>query len=231
MNDDFLTRFRKSPSREFTAALYERINIPMDTQKKFTLRRLTVAAALCLALAAALVFSPSARAALEFIMQEIGGVTYLEPEADSTPLPESQVTLVPEETVSLEEARAKLPFAIGLPAWVPEGYTMGSSVRVTYFSDQNTPATITWHGNDPVAGPIILTVSQPVKWVVDLDHLEEVQVNGQPAGLTGGNWNADTGEWSGSDITLTWLRGDVMYRLMSPGASVEDLIRMAESIP
>lgn len=231
MNDDFLSRFRKSPRREFATALYERINTPMNTHNKFSVRRLTFAAALCLAVAAALAFSPAARAALEYIVREIGGVTYLEPEVASAPLPESQVTLVPEETLSLEAARAKLPYEFNLPAWAPEGYVMGTSVRMTYFTEQNTRATITWHGSDAIAGPIILMVGQPVKWVVDLDHLEEVQINGQPAGLTGGNWDADTGEWSGSDITLTWIRGDVMYQLMSHGAAVEDLIRMAESVP
>lgn len=230
MNDDFLTRFRKPPRRDFAAALYERINRPMNTHRKFPLRRFTFAAAICLALGAALFFSPAARAALEYIVREIGGVTYLEPEVASTPLPESQVTIVPEETLSLDQAREKLPFEISLPAWAPEGYTMGTSVRISYFN-QYTPATITWYGSDPVAGPIVLTVGQPVKWMVDLDHLQEVLINGQPAGVTGGNWNADTGEWSGTDVTLMWMHGDVMYRLMSNGASVEDLIRMAESIP
>lgn len=231
MNDDFLTRFRKSPSREFSANLYERINTPMKQQQNFTLRRFSFAAALCLALTAALLVSPNARAALQYLFREIGGVTYLEEEIPSTPLPESQVTIVPHETMSLAEAQAQLPFEINLPAWVPEGFTQGTSVQVTYFSDQYTPATITWYGDDPMVGNIILTVGQPVKWLVDLEHLQEVDVNGQPAGLTGGNWDADSGQWSGSDVTLTWMRGDTMYLLMSPGASVEDLIRMAESFP
>ena len=81
-----------------------------------------------------------------------------------------------------------------------------------------------------MVGGIILTVGQPVQWFVDTDHLQEVQINGQPAGLTGGNWNADSGQWTGDDQTLTWMKGDVMYRLSSR-LPVEDLIRVAESIP
>jgi len=231
MNDEFLTRFRTTPRREFSAALYERINTPMVTQRKFPLKRFTFAAAICLALAAAVLMTPSARAALQYFVRDIGGVTYLEEQVPSTPLPESQVTIVPDRIMTLSEAQEKLPFEISLPTWAPEGFTMGTFVRVTDFSDKYTPVYITWYGSDTKLGNIDLIVGQPVKWQIDLDHLQEVKINGQPAGLTGGSWNADTGEWSGSDVTLTWLRGDIMYILSSPGAPVEDLIRMAESIP
>ena len=115
---------------------------------------------------------------------------------------------------------------------------MRGYVRITYFSEEYTPVEIAWmkspDGSGPI--PIILIIGQPVKWEVDLDHLTEVQINGQPAGLTGGGWNADTGTWDTStsevnNLTLTWMRDNVMYQLMTPGATAEDLIRMAESIP
>jgi hypothetical protein len=80
----------------------------------------------------------------------------------------------------------------------------------------------------------MMLVGPRVNWAVDLDHLQEVQVNGQPAGLTQGGWDADTGEWGGAgagNVTLTWIHGDLMYQLMSPGVTAEELIRMAESIP
>jgi hypothetical protein len=76
----------------------------------------------------------------------------------------------------------------------------------------------------------MLMIGQPVDWLVELDHLQEVQVNGEPAGLTGGGWDADSGQWTGDDLTLTWKRGDVMYRLSSDGLTVDELIRVAESI-
>jgi hypothetical protein len=234
MNDDFLTRFRKSPSREFSAALYERIKTPMITQKKFPLRRFTFAAALVLALFVALTFSPSARARLLYIFKVIGGVTY-EQEDDAgspgTPLPESQVTIVPEDYLSLEEARGKVPFEIHLPTWLPDGSTMIDTVRISYFGPRYTPVEIKWTGPDPKLGYIILSVGQPVHWEVDLEHVQAVKINGQPAGLTGGDWDADTGQWSADDLTLTWLRGDVQYRLSYRGDSADTLIRMAESIP
>jgi hypothetical protein len=233
MNDDFLTRFRRPPSPEFSETLYERITTEMNTQKKFTFRRITFAAALGLALLAALVFSPAAQAALDKVVRQIGGVTFFGPdetEADATPVPEGQITIVPDEALSLSEAQAKLPYSISLPTWVPEGFRMSTTVRISYFGKKYTPVDITWSGTDPMTGGILLTVGQPVQWYVDTDHLEEVQINGQSAGLTGGNWDADSGHWTGDDHTLTWMKGDVMYRLSSR-LPVEDLIKVAESIP
>jgi hypothetical protein len=235
MNEDFLTNFQKSPRREFAAALYKRINIPMKTKSNLTFRRIIFAAAICVTLLVAFAFSPVARAAWTYIFREIGGVTYLEEDPaagpTATPLPESAITIVPEDVLPLDEARTRVPFEISLPTWAPEGFVMGTSVRISYFGNQYTPVYITWSGNDRMLGNIILSVGQRVSWLVDLDQLQEVQINGEPAGLTGGGWDADTGQWTGRDLTLTWMRGDVMYLLSSPGVPAEDLIRMAESIP
>jgi hypothetical protein len=242
MNDDFLTNFRKPPPREFAAALYERINAPMNTRRTFALRKVTFAAALCVALLAAVVFSPAARAAVATLVRQIGGITYVGSE-ETTSRPTSgsgEEYIVPEETLSLTEAQAKVPFEFHLPEWTPEGYTMVSTVRVAYFpyipTNTTTPLVyITWVKQHKAEGniPIELVVGPAVQWLVDLDHLQEVQINGQPAGLTTGGWDADSGEWETAqhDLTLMWTLGDIMYQLHSPGATAEELIRMAESIP
>lgn len=112
---------------------------------------------------------------------------------------------------------------------------MTPSVQITYFSDDVTPVTIQWWKSESNTGPLplFLQVSQSVKCIVDLDRLQEVQINGEPAGLTGGGWDADSGQWdTGNRVrTLTWMHGDVMYQLHSNGATVEELIKVAESIP
>jgi hypothetical protein len=241
MNDDFLTNFRKPPPREFAAALYERINAPVNTRRTFALRKVTFAAALCVALLAAVVFSPAARAAVATLVRQIGGITYVGPE-ETTSRPTSgsgEEYIVPEETLSLAEAQAKVPFEFHLPEWTPEGYTMVSTVRVAYFpyipTNTTTPLVyMTWLKPESAGGdlPIELVVGPALQWLVDLDYLQEVQINGQPAGLTTGGWDADSGEWETAhhDLTLMWTLGDIMYQLHSPGATVEELIRMAESI-
>jgi len=236
MNDDFLTRYRKSPPREFSEALYKRINVPMNIKRTSSLRRLTFAAALCMALIAALAISPNVRAAFNGLIVEIGGMIFFEseePETLTTPLPESQITLVPEEILPLAEAQAKLPYTISLPTWIPDGFKMSTSVRISYFPGGPPHASITWYGSDPNFGNIELVISgRHVNWEVDTDSVDEVEVNGQPAALVAGTWSADTGQWDNqSALTLSWLKDDALYQLFSPGASAEDLIRMAESIP
>ena len=237
MNDDFFTRFRKPPRPTFAAELYQRINAPMNTERTVVFRRLLFAAAIGVALIAALAFSPAARAAFNGLFRQIGGVTYLEPEEDPNqrPLSESEITIVPEERLPLEQARTRVPFDILLPDWTPEGYSMSQTVRITYFPspDGTNPFVyITWVKSTDGGGQLELVVSRPVNWVIDLDHLQEVQINGEPAGLTGGSWNYDTGAWDTTynTLTLTWLLGDVMYQLHSSSTAVEDLIRIAESI-
>jgi hypothetical protein len=93
--------------------------------------------------------------------------------------------------------------------------------------------TITWYGSDPDVGHIDLTsFGQRIDWLVETDDVQEVQVNGQPAALVEGGWDADTGQWNREAARmLNWMKGSEMYQLHSPGVSVEDLIRMAESIP
>ena len=237
MNDDFLTNFRKPPRREFAAALYKRIDTPMKTQSSINFRRMAFAVTILFTLFVAFAFSPAARAALSYIFLEIGGVTYIEEDPaagpTATPLPESAITIVPHETLPLAEAREKFPFEISLPAWVPDGYVMTPSVKLLYFPNDLTFVEISWWGPNFADGPIILSISRPVKWEVDLDHVQEVQIHGQPAGLTGGGWDAGSGHWDTAEhnLTLTWLRGDAMYLLRSPGITAEEIIRVAESIP
>jgi hypothetical protein len=194
MNDDFLSRFRKPPPRHFAAQLYQRINTPMNTHRNFVMRRFSFTAAICLALLAALAFSPDARAAVSSLIRQIGGVTFLGPEETTSQIiatPGREV-ITPEDILSLSEARQKLPFQLSLPTWAPDGFVMGSSVRISYFQNGFTPAIINWYGSDPNVGNIELMVGQHVKWLVDTDHLQEVEINGQPAALVGGTWNEAT---------------------------------------
>ena len=110
---------------------------------------------------------------------------------------------------------------------------MGTSVRLSYFPGGPPQTRITWYGSDPNVGHIDLAIfGHRVSWLVDTDSVEEVQVNGQPAALVDGGWDADSGQWDrDSAIILSWMKGEEMYQLHASGTSVEDLIRMAESIP
>ena len=132
-----------------------------------------------------------------------------------------------------------------MPAYVPEGFELQEGrVSVTDFpSDRETDgmmrmATVTWIrvSNTSVVG-LSLTVGERDDIGLNVGHdnsAREVQVNGQPAVLYKGSWNADTGKFTpDSDINLAWKHGGLFYWLMAAagGATEEDLIRMAESIP
>jgi hypothetical protein len=92
--------------------------------------------------------------------------------------------------------------------------------------------TITYYGSDPAVGNIDLTIyAQKITWQVETDDVQEVDVNGEPAALVIGGWDVDSGWNRESARMLNWMKGEEMYQLHSVGAAVEDLIRMAESIP
>jgi hypothetical protein len=234
MNDDFLTRFTKPPRPEFAAELYRRINPPATARPSFAVRAALAASALCAVLALTLLVSPAARAAVLSLIRDIGGVSFQE----TSDYPGSDdISTVPEEILSLEDAQAKLSFSISLPTWVPEGFTRESDVRITRFSDDYTPVTITWRGKtaDDADAFFELMIGQTVgSWAVGPDAIETVQINGQDAAFVSGMWNADKKEWDGTTentgLFLYWSRGDTTYSLFSPTLPREDLIRIAESI-
>ena len=116
--------------------------------------------------------------------------------------------------VSFSEIEEKVPFAISLPTWAPEGYVMPQSAMLRYFDGNLQWVSISWWGPNFADGPIMMLVGPRVNWAVDLDHLQEVQVNGQPATHPRKDWDADTGEWGGAgagqrDPDLDTRRSDV----------------------
>lgn len=234
MNDDFLKQ-PKSPRPAFANALFGRINQPVRTRtNSYSLRQAALtAAALSLVAALALAASPTAQAALAQLVKQIGGVTFVE---DEQPIASSDVpSTVTEQTLTLDEVDS-LPYPISLPTWLPEGFVLDTNLTVTHFSDSYTPVQIAYWGEAPQgwSTPIYLLIGQNVvNWSVELEHVEEVQINGQAAALTRGAWNADTGEWNEAEggLTLTWTKGDLQYQLMANDVGAETLIKVAESIP
>ena len=90
--------------------------------------RRTLLAALAVFVALALIFSvsPAVRAMVVDALRRIGGIDFseqqqLEPEVGNIVLGTSQVA-------ALAEAQAKMPFAILMPTWLPEGYAFDGNV-------------------------------------------------------------------------------------------------------
>ena len=79
MNDDFLTKFRKSPPPEFAAALYQRISKLMPAQPKtIALPTAVLTFSIFAVLALTLLISPSIHAFAEGLVQQIGGYIFVQ---------------------------------------------------------------------------------------------------------------------------------------------------------
>jgi hypothetical protein len=140
--------------------------------------------------------------------------------ATSTPLPEAV-------TLSLADARAAVPFAVGLPAWAPDGFQLLDAVEVTA-DPASASVALAWQNADGAA--IDLTLSNNPAGAGRLagaGSVEAVTINGQPASVR------HTTGLGASRLVLTWTRDGVAYRLAAPADALDtaSLVRMAESIP
>jgi len=244
-DDDFLRAGQVRPRPAFAQALYRRLSQPPQPQptarlnmttlirffpQRLALGLLAVVAALGLFLAA----SPVARAQLAGVLRVVGGVTYNEVDPQPGPAPAGEPGTVPHQTLALAEAQASLPFALDLPTWAPAGFILQDAVVVESFPNGPTFARAAWYSDD---GRVIsLDVEYPgtATWEVGPDSLEETTVNGAPAAILRGMWNADTGAWERSSaVILSWRHGDATYHLSSSDGSTNPrvLVQMAESIP
>ncbi len=242
MNDEFLYQFRKRPRREFADLLYQRISQPRRLAM-FTgtlVRRVALGlAAVCLVLAVVLLVSPGARAMVQGTLRTIGVLQF--EESKENPYMDGDETTISPQVMSLSEARAALPFAFGVPTWAPAGYVLQEqAVEVTYFSGEPPVPWVNVEWLEPSSHfGIRLYFRQsgvgnyPCGELVGPNSVEEVQVAGQPAAVVRGGWNVDTGEYgdisSGGLVRLVWEREGVCYTL--DGATVEEMIQMAESVP
>lgn len=248
MNDDFLKAFQRQPREEFAFSLYKRLSrFQGGTERfkrpSFTLRTLAIGSvALILVLAGLLTTSPSVRAAIAEILRDIGGMTFVE--TSQYPGGNGPVETVPVEWMTLEEAQARLPHPIQLPAWLPEGSVRRDLVEVSTWPNNVTMVQIFWEIIDQEEnGPAFPTFHLLIHtytgkndgWIVGQDALEEVSINGQPAALFRGGWDADLQEWNPNipNITLSWTNGEIVYTLNWPPAeiSTDDMFQVAESIP
>lgn len=246
MNDEFLKQYRKRPDPRFAERLYQRITareekgLTMNTHKMSMQRWMWMFASLAIVIAAALAASPAVRAAAVELVREIGGIQFHE--LSAYPGSDGEVEIVPSRYVSLAEARSTISAPISLPEYVPEGYQLKPEVQLIDFEDGALPmAQLVWQADRAEGGftTLALTVSYPSEGIEDYGHLigpdalQEVTVNGQPAGLVSGAWNYDTRQYERSHLlSLNWeYAPGVFYSLSAPSLGGDELIRIAESIP
>ena len=258
MNDDFLTRFRKSPKREFAETLYARIS----SEKKMSFfslptssvrRVIWAAATVCLVLAVTFVLSPDVRAQTDEIIRKIGQMVFTDtmPRPINTPVATAAWTTT-QQGMSLAEAKSELPFAIKIPNWAPEDYSLIDQVTVASWTapkeckcNDYWQVTMIWWKPLPPGNPFpkgglpnritlkITPFAVEYKISTDLKTLEELTINGKPTALLG-IWGAAPADPRNFNLSkgLMWNEDNRTYELIAyGGVTTEDLIRMAETIP
>ncbi len=243
MNDDFLTRFRKPPRREFTEALYQRISKPMNAQIKLPRFRsfaLALAAFVLLALAALSV--PTVRAYAEGVLHRVGGFAFQQgvPITNNSNRP-SPITLertqnsiairVAPGTPAAKDAAgaaALAGFSVYVPAYLPAGYTdMGD----WYVTDEDNGKTVT-HGYRDASNHFLSvnqlkqSAGQPPKTYTE-EQLVNVTVNGLPA-----VWIPRQTSDGGGKKALVWEERGITYWLVTVdnSLSLDEMIKVADSL-
>ena len=148
-------------------------------------------------------------------------------------------------TLPLPDALQNPPFQFGMPAWVPEGYTLDENVGI---ANSNDWVSLIWTNSEN--SEIEMLVEQKYTGYdipAGENSSEEIQINGQPALLVRGFWN-EQHEWDPQrGISIGWEKEDHFYRLtyserepvhneIKPiegdmEATLKEMIQMAESIP
>jgi hypothetical protein len=227
-------------------------------QRRLRLGLLSLLGLLILA-SALLAFSPQARAAVQqyqkFAMILIGAqpVQNLDTQApppQNGPTPAATEKRIP-LNMSQAEIQSRLPFALPVPGWLPEGLTyQGGSVAEEpsgkacgqAICSTSTPIydiVLSYGWEDPSEGGLDLQIwsGQPSGGYVFPQSAEQsVQVNGRAATYVLQTWEADpqaSQMTPGSLQALSWQDQKGFTYLLTTGSlklSSPDLIRMAESI-
>ncbi len=148
---------------------------------------------------------------------------------------EKEITIPPDVSESFERVRKDLPYEVSLPGYIPDGFIFGDTVDVQGQS-------IFMHWTNDNQDEILLQVDTDhgQNYLTGKDAAQEIQVNGQPAMLFQGGYDA-AHIWDPSIkmINLLQQKGKVVYWLIyiknSEGtidgeAAKEELIHMMSSL-
>jgi hypothetical protein len=236
MNERFLRDYSITPRPAFIQDLRNRLATQKDNGlrvRSLQFRPIALGAiTLLLALTVTLAISPSVRAQLQEWTGVIGGVFFTT--TGDYPGEDGAVTIIPSEEMSLEEARAILPFVIDLPTSIPEGYALEEKVSILRFEDGVERVFIHWSASEKALLELEIENTTEPKWLVGPESIDEVLVRGKTAALVRGGWNADTKQWDNlGTLTLYLAHNDQTYIFVAreDDIPVDKLLHIAESLP
>ena len=239
MNDQFLRDYYKYPDLKAIQNIENKLRL---NREKYMINRIflslkpaVIISIVLILISALLLVSPVVRAQVNEWIQQIGGVFFLE--TKEYPGKGSPAQTIPYEQYSFDEVGKVLPFEIRLPHWMPEDFELVSLVKITKFSQVAITAYIDWETpSDSIFSLIIQhrLDGENGGLVVGEGSVKEYLVNGEPAALILGGWNADTQKWDYDldVVTLSWGHDNQIYTLqgLNEDVSLDELLRIAESI-
>jgi hypothetical protein len=237
MNEEFIKQFRKVPDTDFVEKIQARLEKKERSQRVQRYSFLSLLT-LLFAFGMLMTFSSNARAYVLQTLEEIAGLQF-EVTNDYPGERGEPVTELDAERLPWEEARDHFLSPLQLPTYAPEGYEREADTHLYISADGKHVLEVFWskEGQFPRIGLAIAqckTDDSNCGLIVGEDTLEEITINGKPAVLVRGAWNADTQKYDPSVwVSLVWRYDDnATYWLWSGEQSLMDeLIKMAESIP
>jgi hypothetical protein len=192
---------------------------PTHPRRALRLSLLTCAAGLCAAVAVAC--SPAAAQPQVTLPSEPPVIIV----ADAPP-PAS----APGQSTTLAELRARAPFPIKTPAWVPAGYQLSDDINI---AADSAWVLLEWQSPDGALVDLIISPIAPATPNAPPQFVHAVEVAGQPGQFIFGLHNSAAGRWDPTLQTLlTWQQDKLYYALATAGltTSAQDLQRMADSM-
>lgn len=225
MNDDFLYNSRPPVREAFSKSLYQRLSRlefdNLDQQKegkmiknsnkykliwKYALLTFLIAAALTLTI------SEPVRAKAWELIKTIAGINVEEQsESPLKGIEEENVETYTIPTLALPKALENPPFQFGLPTWVPEGYVLDQNVAI---ADSESWISLVWN-NSNLSEIQMLVEREYTGYTIPAgeNSSEEININGLPALLVGGAWDAQHQWDSRLGIVIGWEKDGHFYRL------------------
>lgn len=237
MNEDYLKQFRRMPDAGFVQKIHARLD---RKERIHAIKRYSVLSVLVLIFTFGMVmtFSSTVRAAVLQTIEKIAGLRF-DVTTNYPGEPGEEVTIAPHEYLSLEEAQSRFPSPVALPAYVPQKATRREDVLLTYFSPDMISLNLTW--DDPEIGEFTLEIqhcssgAQNCGLIVGEGALEEITLHGNLAVIVRGAWDYDAQRYDVSMPTaIRWkIDENTIYTLSSwsSGMSLDELVKIAESIP
>lgn len=236
MDDNFLYQNRPSVRPGFGETLYSRISsLPLQKGKSGNALRFTLRFAVVSVILFTVVFSSSqpVRASILDWIKQIAGFDVQETNTVSV---EDSITMRPDVSGPLDDILNDLPYKIAMPSYVPDGFNFEDRVNVHAES-----VFMTWRNS---AGDQILMqvdTDHGQRYLMGIDAAQEILINGQPALLAQGGYDADN-IWN-PDLKMMNIiqrRGDLIYWLIyvhktgggfDSGTVEYELTHMMELIP